>query len=212
MGPETRHCFRSANLVRFTAPAGRSWRPFRFRAAARRAVTESAFVEHCRCIPNIVALPASQRQEPSRASSETPGFMNRLSKGYVPMKVNARIRIFMLAVCAGGSILVFCKQPGMGFSYMQGGEIKKVELLNKETVAFSSTDTSKIRQFVTFLLSASQDNSGQNFKSWNFAKLYTDKGEFFRIEMFENFFRIKGIRFAQESEVLAKFKAIFGLP
>jgi hypothetical protein len=128
------------------------------------------------------------------------------------MNTNRLLKTSTLLVCAVGYLLLFCKPSELGFSYIQPGEIKKVELLNKESVAFSSTDTNKIRQFVSFLLTASQDNSGQDFKSWNFAKLYTDKGELFRIEMFEKLFRVKGIRFAQEADILAKFKAIFGLP
>ena len=99
----------------------------------------------------------------------------------------------------------------MGLSYIQVGEINKIELLNNDAVVFNSTDTGKIRQFVSFLLSNSLDDTGQDFKSWNFVKLYNKRGEFYRIEMFEDIFRINGVRFVVGSDVLAKFKAIFGL-
>ena len=41
--------------------------------------------------------------------------------------------------------------------------------------------------------------------------MHNKRGEFYRIEMFEDIFRINGVRFVVGSDVLAKFKAIFGL-
>ena len=128
------------------------------------------------------------------------------------MKANKLLKMSTLAVCLVGCLSFSCKDSELGFVAIQLGEINRIELLNKDAVAFTSMDSSKIGQFLTFLLTASLDTSGQNFKSWNFAKLYNDKGEYYRIEMFGNLFKANGIRFSLNENVLPRFKSIFGLP
>jgi hypothetical protein len=116
-----------------------------------------------------------------------------------------------LAVCALACLLCSCNDAEKQFASIHVEEISKIELLNKDVVEFSSTDSDKIRNFLFFLLTASWDTSGQDFKSWNYAKFYTENGKFYRVEMFGKFIRTNGVRFALDSEVLARFKTIFGL-
>jgi hypothetical protein len=122
-----------------------------------------------------------------------------------------RLLPVILAVCFAGCLIVSCNEAEKQFATIPVEEINKIELLNKDVVEFSSTDAKKIHKFIFFLLSATWDTSGQDFKSWNYAKFYTETGTFYRVEMFGKYIRTNGVRFALDAEVLPRLKAIFGL-
>jgi hypothetical protein len=118
---------------------------------------------------------------------------------------------FFFFLFIAGCLLVFCKEPQLQSFKMKIGKIHKIELLDDADVTFGSADSTKIGQFVSFLLTAGKDNTGRDFVSHDFIKFQGSNGDIAEIEIFKNFFKTKGSSqvFVVESSIVKKMRAIF---
>ena len=116
----------------------------------------------------------------------------------------------MLIGCVAGCLLFSCKESDEIDSFkMEIGKIYKIELIDGKDVTFGSMDSAKIGEFVSFLLTAGPDNTGRDFKSYDFIKFHGSNGKTFQIEIFKNLFKAKGKVFIVDSKIIKKMKAIF---
>jgi hypothetical protein len=119
------------------------------------------------------------------------------------------MKIVMIFVCVAGCLLYSCKETEIDSFKMEIGKIHKIELFDEKDVTFGSMDSAKIREFVLFLLTAGPDNTGRDFKSYDFIKFYGSEGNSFQIEIFKNLFKAKGKVFIVDSKIIKKMKTIF---
>jgi hypothetical protein len=119
------------------------------------------------------------------------------------------MKIVMIFVCVAGCLLYSCKETEIDSFKLEIGKIHKLELFDEKDVTFGSMDTIKIREFVSFLLTAGPDNTGRDFKSYDFIKFYGSDGKSFQIEIFKNLFKAKGKVFIVDSKIIRKMKMIF---
>jgi hypothetical protein len=119
------------------------------------------------------------------------------------------MKFLMLVVCLACCLLFSCKETEFDSFKMEIGKIHKIELFDEKDVTFGSMDSAKIGEFVSFLLTAGPDNTGRDFKSFDFIKFYGSDGKIFQIEIFKNLFKAHGKVFIVGSKIIQKMKAIF---
>jgi hypothetical protein len=130
----------------------------------------------------------------------------QIEKRFIKMMKN-----LMLIGCVAGCLLFSCKESTDEIKSfkMEIGKIHKIELIDEKDVTFGSMDSAKIGEFVSFLLTAGPDNTGRDFKSYDFIRFYGSNGKTFQIEIFKNLFKAKEKVFIVDSKIIKKMKAIF---
>lgn len=87
--------------------------------------------------------------------------------------------------------------------------IIKIQLLEADRVIVTYSDTAKIKRFIAILSNAALDTSKADFKSYKFVKFIDQSSNTYRIELFGNRFRFKGIKYLYNGNLLEEFKRIF---
>jgi hypothetical protein len=119
------------------------------------------------------------------------------------------INKFSLTAFVSVCLLFSCKETDLEAFTMDIGKITRIELLDETDVTFGSMDTAKIARFVSFLLNGAKDNTGRDFKSNDYIRLYGANGKSIQVEIFKGLFKYGGTVFIAESNVIKKMKAVF---
>jgi hypothetical protein len=105
--------------------------------------------------------------------------------------------------------IISCKESEIESFKMEIGKIQKIELLVDKDVSFGSMDSTKIAQFVSFLMTAGKDNAERDFTSHDFIKFHGSDGKVFQIEIFKHMFKANGRVFVLNGKIIQKMRVIF---
>lgn len=106
--------------------------------------------------------------------------------------------------------MLFCKTNSeTDIANLPITELIKIEYLHHQEVLFSSEDKSSISKFVQFLLTASHDTTGVNYKSLEFIKFYDSQGKQYRIGVVENRFVAGGRKYIIPTNIKDYFELTF---